>query len=341
MNRDLLSIAFASIFLITSAQAAEPSASTGTVTQEHASGGLKAMKNASRRDPAEIAVDLTSPEPQERGRAAEALGHVGASAAAESKALAEVLTDFATYPDEGNTQVVSVEAAQALRQVDPKATVPAKTLARLVRVASSPADHQPVQGGWAARCGAQAEALATLAALGPLAQSTLPDIARLNHKPCTLGRAFAAAEAIGVPTDDQLPHLETLLGDSDMEARRSVAEYYGEAHLSGGAAALGRAMNDASSAVRLAALESLEKIHPEGQGRVPLIKPFLQDDSADIRHQALRFLLRLAPEAPLTLALLKERLSDPDNTLAIQSAQALSSIQPQKSEAFGSAHPSC
>src|SRR5262245_5099169 len=87
--------------------------------------GLKAMKSASRRDSTAIAVDLTSPEPRDRGQAAQALSRLGGSANGAVPSLLEVLTDFATYREENDVRAVSLEAARALRQVDPKAVVPA------------------------------------------------------------------------------------------------------------------------------------------------------------------------------------------------------------------------
>ena len=85
-------------------------------------------------------------------------------------------------------------------------------------------------GGWVARCGTQGAALSTLAALGPLAGSTLPDVARLNYKFCTAGRALDAATAMGPVTDDQAPRLYVFLNDADTDVRRSVADYLGQAH---------------------------------------------------------------------------------------------------------------
>jgi len=317
------------VFTVLAASSCYGESSSATVTSEHSSGGLKALKNAARKDPEAITVDLTSPEPHDRGQAAQALGRLGTAALPAMPALLEALTDLATYHDDAGAHVVSVEAAEAVRRIDPKTAVPAKTLTRLARAAGVPAEHQLVRGGWVSRCGAQTEALATLSALGPLAQTILPDLARLNRMPCTEGRALETALAIGPLTPEQLPRLGTLLNDPDPEARRSVAEYIGEARVTGASGALGRAMNDASASVRLAALEALEKLHPEGEGRVPLVKPFLMDDSAEIRREALRLLLQLAPDAPVTLSLLKEQLKDPDSSLALESAQVLARTQPR------------
>src|SRR5205807_3492939 len=227
MDRRTPFLALALAAILSAAGAEQPSSSTGTAPSERPTGGLKAMKNASRRDPSAIAVDLSSPEPRDRGQAAQALGRLGTAAEQASKALAEALTDFAAYHEEATRHIVAVEAAQALRQVDPKATLSSKMLTRLVRAAASGPERLLVQGGWVARCGAQAEALATLSALGPLAQAALPDLARLNRMPCSAGHAFEAAQAIGPISPEQLPHLEALLADSDAEARRSVAEYIG------------------------------------------------------------------------------------------------------------------
>jgi len=287
------------------------------------------MKSSSRRDPESIAVDLTSPEPRDRILAAQALGHMGASAESATSALVEILADFATYREDGTPHVVSVEAAQALRQINPNLKVSPKMLSRLARMAAAPAEHELLHRGWVARCGSQVKALVTLGMLGPMAQPVLPDLARLNRNVCTEGRALEAAQSIGPFTPDQLPRLEASMGDPNPDVRRSVAEFIGASHISGGAEILGRAMNDVSSAVRLSALESLEKIHPEGQGRVSQVKPFLEDDSPDIRRQALHLLLRIAPDASLTMALLKDRLSDPDSSLAMETAQALSRAHPR------------
>jgi HEAT repeat protein len=303
--------------------------STGTPSAERPAAGLKALKNAARKDPASIAVDLTSPEPRDRGQAAQALGRLGAPALPTVPALLEALTDYATYHDDAGEHVVSVEAAQAVRLIDPKSAAPAKTLTRLVRAAGAPAEHQLVKGGWVSRCGPQAAALATLSALGPIAQTMVPDVARLNRMSCTEGRALETALAIGPSAPEQLPRFAVMLNDSDPRARRSVAEYLGEARVTGAAAALGRALNDTSSSVRLAALEALEKLHPEGEGRVPLVKPFLQDDSPEIRRQSLRLLLQLAPDAPITMDLLKERLKDPDSSLVLESAEVIARVQPR------------
>jgi len=303
--------------------------SSATVTSDHAAGGLKALKNASLKDPEGMAVDLTSPEPRDRGMAAQALGRLGAAAHPALQTLVETLTDFATYRDDSGRHVVAVDAAQAVRQIDATSPIPPKTLTRIIRTANAPAEHQLVQGGWVSRCGAQADAVATLAALGPLAQSALPDLTRLNHKPCTEGRAFDAAAAIGPVGPEQLPRLEMMLNDADPEARRSVTDYIGETHLTGAAAALGRAMNDDSSAVRLAAMEALEKLHPEGEGRVPLVRPFLQNESPEIRRTALRFLMKLAPDSALTLSLLKDQLKDPDDSIVLEAAQAIARVQPR------------
>jgi HEAT repeat protein len=330
MDRRTLLFALALAAIFSAARAEQPTSSTGTDSSERPTGGLKAMKNASRRDPSAMALELTSPEARDRGQAAQALGQLGTSAESATKALTEALTDFAAYRGEdGNTHIVAVEASQALRQVNPKVALTSRTLMRLARAASASPEHQLVQGGWVSRCGAQAEALATLSALGPLAQPVLPEILRLNRKPCSQGQAFEAAQAIGPLTQDQMPRLDALLADPDADARRSVADYIGAFHVAVGAAALGRAMNDSSSGVRLSALEALEKIHPEGEGRVPLVKPFLQDDSPEIRRQALRFLMQLSPQSPTTLALLKERLADPDASLVMESAQAISRAQPR------------
>src|SRR5882672_7336020 len=104
MDRRTPFIVLALASILSAAGAEQLSTSTGTAPSERPTGGLKAMKNASRRDPAAIAVDLTSPEPRDRGQAAEALGHLGTSAESASKALMEALTDYATYAEEGNTR---------------------------------------------------------------------------------------------------------------------------------------------------------------------------------------------------------------------------------------------
>ncbi len=329
MNRTSLLLVFTTFLAAPFGFSESPAASTATVDTQRPVAGLKSMKSAARNDPASIAVNLTSPEPRDRGLAAQALGRLGSSAHSVLDAVLEALTDFATYRDDQGTHIVSVEAAQALRRIDPKAPVPPKILIRITRTASASPEHQLVQGGWVSRCGAQSDALATLVALGPLAQNAVPELTRLNHKPCTEGRALEAAQAIGPLTSDQMPRLVVLLNDPDAEARRSVAEYIGEARLTGSTAALGRAMNDDASVVRLAALDALEKLHPEGEARVPLVKPFLQDPQANIRREALRLLLKLAPDASVTLSHLKDQLKDSDSSVVLESALALSRIQPR------------
>ena len=60
-----------------------------------------------------LAPLLGSPDPQDRGKAAEALGRAGSHAASALPTLAHVLTDFARYRNAAGSQVVSEEAAHA------------------------------------------------------------------------------------------------------------------------------------------------------------------------------------------------------------------------------------
>src|SRR5258706_1139971 len=213
MNRSALLLVFTTLLAAPSGFSEGPAASTATVDTQRPVPGLKSMKSAARNDPASIAVNLTSPEPRDRGMAAQALGRLGSSAHVTLDTVLEALTDFATYRDDQGIHIVAVEAAQALRRIDPKAPVPPKTLIRITRAAGAAPEHQLVQGGWVSRCGAQSDALATLVALGPLAQSSVSELARLNHKPCTEGRAFEASQAIGPLSTEQLPRLLALLND--------------------------------------------------------------------------------------------------------------------------------
>ena len=57
------------------------------------------------------------------GAAVQALGRLGNSA---SPTVLDALTDYATYRDDAGEHIVSVEAAQAVRQIDPKTAVPGK-----------------------------------------------------------------------------------------------------------------------------------------------------------------------------------------------------------------------
>src|SRR5689334_20742271 len=103
-----------------------PAPSTSTTNFERPAAGIKAMKSAARNDPSAIAVNLTSPEARDRGMAAQALGRLGSSAHTALDSVLEALTDFASYSDDQGAHIVSVEAAQALRRIDPKAPVPSK-----------------------------------------------------------------------------------------------------------------------------------------------------------------------------------------------------------------------
>src|SRR5580692_11139309 len=146
MNRHRIFIALILSFLVSDGRAEPPSASTGTVPNQRPEEGLRAMKKNARRDPSAIAIDLTSPEAEDRGHAAEMLGRLGTNAQSATDALLETLTDFATYREDGNLHIVSAEAALALRHVNPDIRLSSKILNRLVRVAGADPDHVPVKG---------------------------------------------------------------------------------------------------------------------------------------------------------------------------------------------------
>jgi HEAT repeat protein len=311
------------------ASSPEPTAlSSGTAKPEPSGKRLQVLR-AGGQDPATATVELGSPDPAERGKAIETLRRMGASAQPALATLFENLTDFAGYSSSAGMQIVSVEAAGAVREIDPKAAIPPKLMAKLVHTAIAPATHRLVAGGWVLRCEDQPQALRTLTVLGPLAQSALPDVVRATHKPCGGGLALEALLSFGPPSPDQTARLQKDLSDNDADVRRSVIEYLGQAHVTAAVAALGHAMSDASSLVRLATLETLEKLHPEGEARLPLVKPLLEDPSADVRREAIPLLLELAPQSTVTLALLHERLKDADPSIVLQSARAILKFRPR------------
>ncbi len=265
--------------------------------------------------------ELKAPDPAVRARAITLFAGMGGRAKSALPALTDALSDPQTQKS----------AAAAIREIDPGYTVPTSMLARLVRIAKEPPERDRVRTGWITRCDAQASALDTLGALGPAAHSAIPELVRLTHRPCIHEHVVQALTQLGAADDSQLSQIAVGLKEKNPEARQAAVEYLAQ---SGGDAsaetteALGRSMNDPNSGVRLAALQALEDIHPEGEGRLPELAGFLKDPSPDIRQRALFMIGKMGSQAMAALPYLHMALQDSEAVVALSSAKMIAAMDP-------------
>jgi len=269
---------------------------------------------------AALSLELKAPETRTRLKAVNGLGVLGSKAKPNLPALAQLLTD----------RSAGLESARAIRKIDPTFEISPAILARLVKRAKVAPERERVHSGWATTCESQAQALDTLAALGPSARSVIPDIVKLTHRLCVHEHVVAALDQMGTPDAAQVAQIAGGLQDKDPEARQAAVEYLAKSlptpetiH------SLGRAMNDPSSGVRLSALQALEQIHPEGEGRLPLLANYLQDPSPEIRQRAIYMVGQLGPDAQTAAPLLRTALKDSDPAIALTAAKFLARVDPQ------------
>lgn len=221
-------------------------------------------------------------------------------------------------------------AAQAIRSLNPNLAVPPSILIRMVKIARAPADRQKTRSGWITICVAQNDALDALARFGPQAHAAISDLVKLTHRLCIHEHVVQALDQIGTPDQEQLAQISRGMNDKDPEARQAAVEYLAKTNATPEVIqTLGRAMNDSSSGVRLSALQALEEIHPEGEGRIPLLAGFLKDSSPDIRERALYMIGQLGPDAKPAVPLLHQALHDSDPLIALEGAKYLAKIDPQ------------
>ncbi len=269
---------------------------------------------------ARLTLQLRAPATRSRLQAISELGTMGPSAKADLPPLGELLTD----------RYAGLDAARAIHKIDPSHSVPTVTLGRLVHRAKAPPEREKVRTGFITRCESQAQALDVLAALGPAAHSVIPELVKLSHRLCVHEHVVAALSQIGSPDPAQLKEIASGLRDKDAEARQAAVEYLaksgpGEETIR----TLGKAMNDPNSGVRLSALQALEEVHPEGEGRLPLLAAFFRDPSPDIRERVVYMVGQLGQDARAAIPLLEQALKDPEPAIALTSAKLLAKINPQ------------
>ena len=224
-------------------------------------------------------------------------------------------------------------AAANIHALNPGLEIPPSILKRLVRLAYVPADREKTRGGYITTCVVQGRALDALAAFGSQAHSQIPLLVRLTHRVCIHEHVVQALDQIGSPDSDQLTQIAAGLDDKDPEARQAAVEYLGAGESTPEVVRiLGRALNDPNSGVRLSALQALEKAHPEGGGRLPLLAPFLKDPSPEIRERAIYMIGEIGADSRAAVPLLHEALHDGDPLIALQSAKYLAKIDPQDDE---------
>jgi len=267
-----------------------------------------------------LTLQLKSPADRTRLKAVDDLGAMGPKSKPDLPALTLLLTDRAA----------GLDAARAIHKIDPSYVIPPAILTRLIHRAKVPPERERVHTGWITRCEPQAQALDTLAALGSASRSVIPDLVKLTHRLCVHEHVVQALDQIGSPDEAQLAQISGGLQDKDPEARQAAVEYLAKSNPNEQTImTLGRAMNDSNSGVRLSALQALEEIHPEGEGRLPLLRDFYKDPSPEIRERVIYMVGQMKPDSEASIPLLHEALKDPEPTIALTSAKILADINPQ------------
>jgi len=267
-----------------------------------------------------LTLELQSTGPRTKLQAVDDLGTLGPKAKANLPALADLLTD----------PVAGREAARSIHKIDPTYAVPPAVLSRLVRRAVALPERERIHTGWVTRCDSQTEALDTLGALGPSARNAIPDLVKLTHRACVHDHVVDALSHIGSPDPAQVAQIAGGLEDKDPEARQAAIEYLAKSNPTDETVrSFGRAMNDPNSGVRLSALQALEEIHPEGEGRLPLLQDFYKDPSSDIRERVIYMVSQLPREARSAIPLLHQALHDPEPAIALLSCKILADKDPR------------
>jgi hypothetical protein len=160
-------------------------------------------------------------------------------------------------------------------------------------------------------------------------------VIRLSSRSCTQGAARAALEKIGPPMPDQIAPIMEGLRDSDPDVREGTLEFAKTltSEQPGLVMDAAHALNDSNAAVRLTAIEVLEKIHPEGEGRYPLLKPYAGSPVRALRERALRLIGQIGVTGKVGIGLAEDYLTDPEASLRLESARLITAAEPKHDKA--------
>jgi HEAT repeat protein/lysophospholipase L1-like esterase len=258
-----------------------------------------------------LVAALTSPEAEERLRAAHALGNVHGGAAVVS-ALARRLSD--------ESPVVRAAAARSLGQIASEARGAAPALV----TALNDADE-----------GVRLHAADALVRMHPDPKSCVPALVKILEDKGSPGRGAAArvVGTLGPAAQIAVPALAAALRDPSEEVRARSAWALGEIGPAAGVAvhALLDAMPDPH--IRWRVVEALGRIDPAGRAAVPALTAALQDESGDVRRLAARSLGRIGKPAQAAGPELIACLADPQAGVRGAAARALSRVQPDPAAA--------
>jgi HEAT repeat protein len=287
-----------------------------------------------------LATLLSDKESAVRGPAARALGRIGPEAKPAIRALAELLDDKTEYKegvtmvywaignpleDFAKTLCVRDNAAEALRQIGPEATLPALT------------DLLGDEKAEVRRAAAEA-----LGLFGREAKTAVPNlIATLRDESWEFRHsATEALGEIGVRDQHAVPELVRMLANEDqddiliasvermqraLELRKAVAEALRKMRPDV-TRSLTEMLQDKDARVRTVTAQLLGEIGPEAKAAIPALMDLLQDTEHGVRFAAVQALGKMGPEAKDATADLQQLLEDEDEQLRQAAAEALKAI---------------